>query len=41
MSVRLDKWLWAVRFCKTIALAKKVIKGGKVHFQEQKTKVSK
>ena len=41
MSVRLDKWLWAARFYKTRALAKKAIKGGKVHFQGQKTKVSK
>ncbi|MED7820090.1 MULTISPECIES: RNA-binding S4 domain-containing protein [unclassified Francisella] len=41
MSVRLDKWLWAARFFKTRALAKKAIEGGKVHFQGQKTKVSK
>lgn len=41
MSVRLDKWLWAGRFYKTRALAKKAIEGGKVHFQGQKTKVSK
>ncbi|MBK2105300.1 RNA-binding S4 domain-containing protein [Francisella tularensis] len=41
MSVRLDKWLWATRFYKTRALAKKAIEGGKVHFQGQKTKVSK
>lgn len=41
MSVRLDKWLWAARFYKTRALAKKAIEGGKVHFQGQKTKVSK
>ena len=41
MSIRLDKWLWAARFYKTRALAKKAIEGGKVHFQGQKTKVSK
>jgi ribosome-associated heat shock protein Hsp15 len=41
MSVRLDKWIWAARFYKTRALAKKAIEGGKVHFQGQKTKVSK
>ena len=41
MSVRLDKWLWAARFYKTRALAKKAIEGGKVHFQGQKSKVSK
>ncbi|NDT26946.1 RNA-binding protein [Francisella tularensis subsp. holarctica] len=40
-GVRLDKWLWATRFYKTRALAKKAIEGGKVHFQGQKTKVSK
>jgi len=40
MSVRLDKWLWAARFYKTRALAKKAIEGGKVHFQGQKAKVS-
>ncbi len=41
MNVRLDKWLWTARFYKTRALAKKAIEGGKVHFQGQKTKVSK
>ena len=29
-SVRLDVWLWAARFFKTRALAKKAIEGGKV-----------
>lgn len=41
MSVRLDKWLWAARFYKTRALAKKAIEGGKVHFQGQKQKLAK
>ena len=41
MGVRLDKWLWAARFYKNRSLAKKAIEGGKVHFQGQKTKVSK
>ncbi|ASG67952.1 heat shock protein 15 [Francisella halioticida] len=41
MSVRLDKWLWAARFYKTRALAKKAIEGGKIQFQGQKIKVSK
>ena len=41
MDVRLDKWLWAARFYKNRSLAKKAIEGGKVHFQGQKTKVSK
>ncbi|MCB2107575.1 MAG: RNA-binding S4 domain-containing protein [Rhodobacteraceae bacterium] len=29
-SVRLDKWLWAARFCKSRALAQKVIDRGQV-----------
>jgi ribosome-associated heat shock protein Hsp15 len=41
MSTRLDKWLWAARFFKTRALAKKAIEGGKVHFEGYRTKVSK
>lgn len=38
---RLDKWLWAARFFKTRALAKKAIEGGKVHYGGQRCKVSK
>lgn len=39
--VRLDKWLWAARFFKTRALAKKAIEGGKVHYQGARPKPSK
>ncbi|MBN8412187.1 RNA-binding protein [Halomonas denitrificans] len=40
-SVRLDKWLWAARFFKTRALAKKAIEGGKVEVDGAKAKTSK
>ena len=40
-AVRLDKWLWAARFFKTRALAKKAIEGGKVHVDGQRVKSSK
>lgn len=40
-SVRLDKWLWAARFYKTRALAKKAIEGGKVHYNGTRAKTSK
>ncbi|PMR69614.1 ribosome-associated heat shock protein Hsp15 [Halomonas heilongjiangensis] len=40
-SVRLDKWLWAARFFKTRALAKKAIEGGKVHYNGTRAKTSK
>jgi len=40
-KVRLDKWLWAARFYKTRAIAKKSIEGGKVHFDGHRCKVSK
>ncbi|WP_290612641.1 ribosome-associated heat shock protein Hsp15 [Arsukibacterium sp. UBA3155] len=39
-SIRLDKWLWACRFYKTRALAKSMIEGGKVHYNEQRCKAS-
>ena len=39
--VRLDKWLWAARFYKTRSLARTMIEGGKVHYNEQRTKPSK
>lgn len=41
MSVRLDKWLWAARFCKTRAMARDWIQAGKVHYNQQRTKPSK
>lgn len=40
-KVRLDKWLWAARFFKTRALAKKAIEGGKVHYNGERCKSSK
>lgn len=40
-KLRLDKWLWAARFFKTRALAKKAIEGGKIHHNGQRCKVSK
>lgn len=40
-NVRIDKWLWAARFFKTRALAKKAIEGGKVSMNGQRCKVSK
>ncbi len=40
-SVRLDKWLWAARFYKTRAIAKKMINSGKVHYNGHRTKSSK
>jgi ribosome-associated heat shock protein Hsp15 len=33
-AVRLDQWLWAARFFKTRALAKKAIEGGKVELNQ-------
>ena len=40
-KVRIDKWLWAARFFRTRALAKKAIDGGKVRMSGQRTKPSK
>lgn len=40
-DVRLDKWLWAARFYKTRNIAKDMIDGGKVHYNNQRTKPSK
>ncbi|HCW91201.1 MAG TPA: ribosome-associated heat shock protein Hsp15 [Marinobacter sp.] len=39
--VRLDKWLWAARFYKTRNLAKAAIEGGKVHYNNQRSKPGK
>ncbi len=39
-KIRLDKWLWAARFYKTRAIAKSAIEGGKVHYNDQRCKVS-
>lgn len=39
--VRLDKWLWAARFYKTRTIAKQAIEGGKVRYNEQRTKPGK
>ncbi|MBV2130885.1 ribosome-associated heat shock protein Hsp15 [Arsukibacterium indicum] len=39
-GIRLDKWLWACRFYKTRALAKSMIEGGKVHYNDQRCKAS-
>ena len=40
-KVRIDKWLWAARFFRTRALAKKAIEGGKIRVGGQRTKPSK
>ena len=40
MTVRVDKWLWACRFYKTRALAKKHVESGKVKLDGQKIKPS-
>ena len=40
-GVRLDVWLWAARFFKTRALAKKAIEGGKVELNQAAGKASK
>jgi ribosome-associated heat shock protein Hsp15 len=39
-TVRFDKWLWAARFFKTRALAKQAIEGGKVHYNNARSKPS-
>ena len=40
-DVRLDVWLWAARFFKTRALAKKAIEGGKVQLNQAPGKPAK
>jgi ribosome-associated heat shock protein Hsp15 len=41
LSIRIDKWLWAARFCKTRAIARDWVQAGKVHYNQQRTKPSK
>lgn len=40
-NIRLDKWLWAARFCKTRAIAREMVQSGKVHYNGQRAKPSK
>ena len=40
-QVRLDKWLWAARFCKTRSIARDWLQAGKVHYNQQRAKASK
>ena len=40
-TVRIDKWLWAARFCKTRGLATVAVGGGKVHINGERAKPAK
>ena len=40
-AIRLDKWLWAARFCKTRSLARDMIQSGKVQYNAQRCKPGK
>lgn len=40
IDVRLDKWLWAARFCKTRAVARDLVQSGKVQYNQQRAKPS-
>ncbi|WP_432455681.1 MULTISPECIES: ribosome-associated heat shock protein Hsp15 [unclassified Agarivorans] len=39
-ATRIDKWLWAARFYKTRGLAREMVMGGKVHYNQQRCKPS-
>ncbi len=39
--VRIDKWLWAARFCKTRAVAAEAVNGGRVSINGVRVKPSK
>jgi ribosome-associated heat shock protein Hsp15 len=41
VAVRLDKWMWASRFCKTRSLARSLIQSGKVSYNGQPCKPGK
>lgn len=36
--IRLDKWLWQARFCKSRSLASKLVEGGKVRVNKDKVR---
>jgi ribosome-associated heat shock protein Hsp15 len=40
-SVRIDKWLWAARFCKTRGLATEAVLGGRVRLNDERVKPAK